>query len=211
MLVAMLDQDTLIEIESLALEMLTSHGFDPDQAPSMDLLCKRVTGSLPRYRRVVGCKGSIVPVDEKRWITSVHLMLPPFVQRETIGHEMGEYTAITKRMVFGSLAEREAWCDAFGACLVAPQPAFRRATKRIGHRVHALAKSFQTSQATAALRIAEVTGRSVCCLAKTRPIARGEPFAWPEDLNELVRAVRKPPPGVHPVRTDNLWTLMRSA
>jgi hypothetical protein len=203
----MFDQETLFEIEALALEMLSAHGFDPDSSPSMDLLCKRVTKSAPLYTRIVGRKGYITPFGED-WLLGVHKMLPPFVQRETIGHELGEYTVIKRGMVFETLAEREAWCDAFGACLVAPRPAFRRATRRIGHRVHVLARSFQTSQATAALRIGEVTGRSVLCLAKTRPIARGEPFAWPTTVEELRQVVQRPPRGVHPVRTDDLWTLM---
>ncbi len=200
----MLDQDAIADIEGDASAMLSQARLENDEAPSMDLLTLRLIGSKPK-RMMMPREGDICPADG-RWILRVHKLAPKPRARWLIGHELGEWWY--RERVFASHAEREAWCDALGAALVAPRLAFRSAMGAIGHRVHVLAEAFHVPQSLALLRVGEVAGRPVALL-RPAPIVRGAEFAWPAGP-ALARAVRRPPAGVHPVRVEERWGLMGS-
>lgn len=123
-----------------------------------------------------------------------------------IGHELAEWWYLTRGRRFENLAHKEAACDALGARLACPQPAFARAVRTIGHRVHTLARCFIVPQGLALLRVGEVTGRPVA-FVRSPPIVRGEDFAWPDGPG-LRKAVERPPASVHLVRADERWGLM---
>lgn len=201
----MLDEDDVHDAEGEGLAMLEAAGVDPDRGASLDLIAERLLGSRPRYVRMVGT-GDLWPF-RGEWILRVHRSLPPVRQREVVSHELAEWRAETTGRRFRSLAHREAWCDAVGARLLCPAPAFRRAVRQVGHRVHGLADAFGTTQGMALLRLGEVTGRPVVLLRARGSIARGAPFGWPEEA-VLARAIRRPPPSIHPVRADDRWGLM---
>lgn len=171
-----LSPDDIVDVEADALALYRLKGFDPDEPPSMKELCWACIGSHPKRVRVVG-ESDITPV-KGRWSMRVHRMVLPERAAWLIGHELGEWWYRTRGHAF-SLAELEARCDAFGAALVAPRPAFARAIKRIGHRVHILARRFRTTQAVALLRIGEVAGRPVAYEGTRARVERGDAFVWP--------------------------------
>jgi hypothetical protein len=195
----MLDDDALAEIEGDALAMFAQARLEPDRSPSMDLLSLRLIGSKPR-RVIMGREADLHPGLAGRYVLRVHRCAPPDRARWLVGHELAEWW-YRDRFFPGGHVEREAWCDALGAALVAPRPAFLSAMRALEHRVHRLAEAFDVPRALALLRIGEVDRRAVIYVRPSGPIARGAAFGWPIGPG-LVRAVGRPPPGVHPVRLD---------
>lgn len=192
----MLDEDALAEIEGDAVAMFALARLERDDAPSMDLLCLRLLKSKPR-RVTMGREADLHPGLGGQYVLRVHRACPKDRARFLVGHELAEWW-YRGRSWAGGHPEREAWCDALGAALVAPRPAFQRAVKALDNRVHRLAEAFNIPRACTMLRVGEVTGRPV--LYPLRGIARGEPFVWPPAA--LARALRERPRGVHPVRLD---------
>lgn len=194
----MLDDETLWGLDGEAVAMIEAAGGDPERGMSMDALCRHELGVRPRYVRMVGTG------DVSWWrgepIVRVHEALPPWRQREVLSHEISEGRATKIGRAFTSLAEREAWCDALGARLLCPAPAFRRVVSRVGHRVHGIAEAFGVSQALSLLRLGEVTGRPVVLLRQPAPLARGRDFAWPPAITPRTRT-----PHAHPIRVENRW------
>lgn len=195
----MLGQDDLDEVEDAALSLYRMKGFDPDEPPSMKELCRACIDSDPERVGVVG-ESDITPING-RWRMRVHRMILPERAAWLIGHELGEWWYRTRGHAFCH-AELEARCDAFGAALVTPREAFARAVKRIGHRVHSLARRFRTTQAVALLRIGEVAGRPVVYEGTKQRVARGVPFVWPANLDAVPRGE------AHPIRVDGRWGMM---
>ena len=199
-----LDRFAITEIEGHARAMLTLAKLPLDRAPSMDVLSLRLIKARPRLV-MMPREGDIYPV-AGRWVLRVHKLAPKDRARWIVGHELAEWWLRDHR--FNCHSEREAWCDALGAALVAPLEVFEAATRAIGHRVHRLAEAFHVPQALALLRVGEVSGRPVALL-RPKPVVRGASFAWP-DREGLAGAVARPPAGVHPVRVDKRWGLMAS-
>lgn len=116
-----------------------------------------------------------------------------------VGHELGHWYLRTRGIY---CEQEEARCDAIGACLVAPKPAFLVAVGALGHRVHELADIFSTTQSLALLRLGETTGRPVLLFRKPSAIVRGEPFEWGDDPRKIPRSI------AHPIKVDDGWGMM---
>jgi hypothetical protein len=202
----MLNDDALAEIEGDAEAMFAEARIPRDDSPSMDLLCLRLLKSKPR-RVMMGRPADVHPGVGGRWVLRVHRVIGKERARWLVGHELAEWW-YRGRVWAGGHPEREAWCDALGAALVCPSPAFRAAVRELDHRVHRLAEAFDVPRALAMLRAGEVTGRPV--FYPLRGLARGDAYEWPADA--LRRALRERPRGVHPVRLDRAeMGLMASA
>ena len=186
-------------IEGDALAIYGAAKADPDAPPAIASLCRALIGSAPQRVRMVG-EADIVPF-RGAWVLRVHRMILPARAAWLVGHELAEWWYHARRHTF-SQVELEARCDALGAALVAPRPAFLRALKRVGHRVHVLAARFQTTQALALLRVGEVTGRPVFYDGRAARLARGQEFTWPADPLALPRRV------AHPIQVDGRWGMM---
>lgn len=179
-------------------------GADPADPPAIGALCKMLTGHAPEFVRMR--EPAYLPVVNGERRVYVRVGTDPARARWLVGHELAEWWYL--RTAYRG-EDVELRCDALGAALVAPRPAFLLALRARGHRVHELAKDFKTTQALALLRIGETTGRPVA-LVRPTPILRGEGFAWPTGPG-LARAVRQPPPSVHPIRVDGRFGLMARA
>lgn len=196
-----MNDDTLADVEGDAALVYERAGADMHDPPSIVGLCVRLTGHPPRFRRQ--CAEACLE-DGKVWLRQ-GLWLPR--ARWLTGHELSERYYAETGYDGADIEER---CDALGAALVAPRPTFLRAMRTLGHRVHALADAFATTQSLALLRIGEVSGRPVMLLRSPEPLVRGEPYGWPS-TSALVRTLRERPAGVHPLRiTDEpgKWGLM---
>lgn len=198
-----LSSDALADVRGDVDAMLAGLGLDPDEPHPVARVCVAAIGTRPQARRLVGREGHYFTLRGVRSVV-VHALVSPERQRWLVGHELGHWWYETRN---ANPEDLEARCDAFGACLVAPAVAFRSAVRSHGHRVHALARAFATTQAIALLRLGEVTGRPVAYLRAKSAIARGEDYAWPP-MPQLADAVKRPPNGVHPVRVDGRWGLM---
>lgn len=194
----MLDLDALEQVEGDAdLIFAMARDADPLDPPAIADLCAMVTGFQPEYSRMVGKRGTVYRKGD-RWRVAITPGLPPAIARETCAHEIAEWYFKTTGYAGADIEER---CDAIGARLLCPRPAFAASLRRVGHRIHELARRYGTTQALAFLRTGEVTGRAVFLpRAADPPIVRGAPFAWP--AMPLRKVLRERPPGVHPVRLD---------
>lgn len=197
----MLGPDELSDIEGDALALFSEAGADPRDPPSIAALCRALTGHAPRFiaqaaeARLVGGR-----VFLRRGLLTARA-------RWLVGHELAEWHYLRARY---RGADIEARCDALGAALVAPRPAFLAATRAVGHAVFSLAEAFGVTQSVALLRIGEVTGRPVVLLRSPEPIVRGGAFEWPS-TSGLVRALRERRSEVHPLRISDepgKWGLM---
>lgn len=204
-----LDPDMLANIEGDAIAFHRRARSKPEDPENLNVLCRRTVGSYPKRVRMVG-RGDLHPgIIGRPWTLRVHVALPPEVARFVVAHELAHWWFIETGWKAHSHAHLEAACNALGAAILAPRPLFLEAVRHVGgHRVHRLAKHFHTTEACVLLRIGETTGRPVA-LVRPQPIVRGEPFVWPSNVVELERAVRHPPPNVHPIRIDVIrWGLM---
>lgn len=191
----MLGPDDLIDCESDADQIMRLASVHPEApvhprelAANLEIQIERSYGARLSHRR----EADIVR-NGSTW--TIHLLMKLSEEREAwiLGHEIGHWYYRT----CGRRPEREeARCDAIGACLVAPRPAFAEAAKILGHRVHELADAFHTTQSLALLRLGEVTGRPVLLFRPFTNIIRGELFEWGHDPRSLPRNV------AHPIKVD---------
>jgi len=187
----MIDGD---ELEFEALALYAAAGADPSDPPGVDALCRRLLGSAPRREAMIGL-ADLTPLPTG-YRLRVNRLAPPEQVAFLIGHELAEWWLDERGISPATLVEREALCDALGARLACPGPAFAHAIDVLGHRVADLARRFRVPRALALLRIGEVARRPVRLLGT--PIrTRGAPFDWHRGR-------------VHPVRLadEGKWGLM---
>jgi len=114
----------------------------------------------------------------------------PFREVWTIYHELSE------RHFYGERGDpaHDFACDATAARLRAPMAAFRRLVHAVGDDFATLASETETSQTSAAMRWAEVTGTPLIVVSPDHVRARGDAFEWPdeEELRRLSRARNLP-------------------
>lgn len=208
----MLSGDEVADVEGDAAVFLSLFGFSDGDAPSVGELCERATGRRPRAVPGLGVEARLEPTidGEPEVLVSAELAATQAARaRFKAAHELGHLFYESVRPYRGTDVELR--CDAFAAAIVAPRRAFQLAIRKCGgHRVHALAKCFATTQSTALLRIGEVTGRPVALQRFTGVTTRGEPYGWPK-ASLLVSALREGRSAVHPVRlTDegDRWGFM---
>lgn len=202
---SMLDEVGCAEVEGDALAFLGWAGADASDPVGVGALCVAATGRRPRRVELDG-EARLDPRGDGVEVL-VNRSLMPARARLKVGHELGHWWY--ERAGYRG-ADIEHRCDLFGAAIVAPWPAFRSAMRGTGHRVHELARLFNTTQSLALLRVGEVSGRPVVLLRPGGAIARGEPFEWPK-TSTLVHALREGRSTCHPLRVNdepNRWGLM---
>lgn len=190
------------DVEGDAAAIYERCGLDAEEPPSIGQLCTLLTGFAPTMVPHMLNEGRCGRVGDA-WRVFVRAGLPKERAVFITAHECAEwfYRSIDYRE-----PDIEHRCDALGAYLVAPRAAFRLAIATLGHSVRDLASAFNAPRSLALLRIGETTGRPVILLRR-EPIARGDDFGWPSGPG-LARAVKRPPPSVHPVRAGDYWGLM---
>lgn len=179
-------------VEGAARRLYELAGADVDQPMWTPKLARLVLG--------VGCiqwadaskmrsEGSLVRIGD-RYRIYVRKNLPPERLSHVIGHELGHW--ICKQDGYRG-PDLEAVCDAIGAALVAPKPAFHAALRALGvDNLPGLAKVFTASQSLVALRAGETTGRPMALVAPSTVRVRGDEFAWPatEEIRQLATRSR---------------------
>lgn len=194
---------TVEECEAAALFAYVKKGLDPERPPAPAVICEKLFGTVPRRERHLRREGLMGLVKGEVWIY-VRASSNPTRERFVLGHEMAH--GLLGRVHADGDHELERICDLLGSCLLAPRPAFEKAVKRYGHAVYDLAHALSITQASAMLRLGEVTGRPVRLLGP-RERVRGEAFQWP-DVRACLRGMHRA--RVHPVRLadEGKWGLM---
>jgi hypothetical protein len=191
----------IADVEGDAASIYRLARADESDPPSIATLCRAVTGYPPTVAKMRE-EGRCARVGDT-WRVFVRRGLSAQRARFIVAHEIAE--AWHRRIGYAE-PDVEERCDALGAALVVPRAACA-AVLRSGHSPKLVAEAFGVERPLALLRIGEVTGRPVL-LVRRRPIARGEPFAWPASETEALRAVKAPPASVHPVNLGGRWGLM---
>jgi hypothetical protein len=203
----MLDADTLADVQGEGDLILRVHRFPTDQRPNIRALLKVWVGVEPEWARI-RTEGARCVLNGQPRIFCRHGT--PLARAIFIWLHEGAHIHFDAAGLRCDPVELEERCNALAAALLAPREAFRAATRARGHRVYELAREFRTTQSLALLRLGEVTGRPVVLLRPPTPIVRGDEFAWPDEAG-LRRAVKAPPPNVHPLRIvdePRRWGLM---
>lgn len=189
----MLTLDDVAEAEWEALLAYEEAGLDPEFPLPVGETCKALFGRPPRPIPGLPREASMAILNNEVEIYYRASMWHGRA-RFACAHEMGHGRLRRHHGTGGLLLEAKA--DLLGACLLAPRPAFLRMVKKLGHSVYDLAHAFDTTHATALLRLGEVTGRPVRLLGQ-RERVRGEPFVWPDVRKCLAGRCRNV---VHPIK-----------
>lgn len=168
-----LSEDDLGDAEGEALLALRAAHLDPHEPVSAVELCTRLTGCPPRYAQQ-RADGQLVGDA----ITLRYGVRPSRVPG-LLAHELGHWWY--QRRGDHDDPRIELRCDAFALAVLAPRPAFERALRHVGHRVHRLADAFAVSQSFALLRVGEVARRPVALVLGRDVVTRGGPFVWTDD------------------------------
>jgi hypothetical protein len=163
-----------ISVERCARGLLRRAGYSDDETP----------GPV-RIAHGLGLTVLEVPADEVRGDGEVQgdtLLVRWGLSRErfnwSIVHEVMEHHAYEVGHRFAHYLDKERWCDAGAAALLAPWRAFRRDIHSFGPEFAALARSYGLSPTAAALRFGECTGTPVAVIAPLSVRVRGVPRAW---------------------------------
>ena len=170
--------------EKLAREVYRAAGR-PDTKPADPVeLARRILGEdAVIVARQLSSEGYLVPI-AGRWRIVVRRGLTRRRLAHVVGHELGHWVCQQAGVV-----DDEDRCDAIGAAIVAPAPAFRSVLARRPPRLRDLAWAFSTSESLVALRYAEVTGEALALVTPDRVRLRGG-YDWPpeNELRELARS-----------------------
>ena len=179
------------DAEADAIYLHTLAGIDPaEPAGPAELACAVLGARTLEYARGLRGGAAIGRVGDG-WRLYVRPGLPPEVESHAIGHELAEWHL--RREYDGQI---EARADRLGAALVAPRPALLAALRAVGEDDAALARAFVVTQPSAALRVAEVTGRPRAVVTRHWVFVRGAPWAWGQSAGDVRQLVRSRRPGL---------------
>lgn len=191
----------MADVEGEAAALYGAAGADMSNPPAIGRLCAAITGHAPMRVRMRQ-EGCLVRVGDS-WRVYIRSGLADDRARFIVAHELAERW---HAMIGYRRDDIEDRCDLLGAALLIPRPAAKIVMAEVGHSPKLIAEAFGSPQQLALLRIGEVSGRPVA-LVRRHPIVRGDEFGWPTGPS-LARAVKRPPPEVHPVRVGDEWGLM---
>jgi hypothetical protein len=193
----MLNEDQLADIETRALAFLAQYGIRDDRPIDVELLALRATG----------CRVREVSQQEEAKLRHVNglpvLQARPGLKatraRWLAGHELGELYLLRTGLV---VEDKEEWCDAFGASVVAPRRLVLALIEEHGHSVYTISHEAGVTQSVALLRIGELTGRPVALLRGgfSPTLIRGDFYAWPDAAGMLALARGADRSIAHPVK-----------
>ncbi len=98
----------------------------------------------------------------------------------------------------------ETRCDALGAALIAPRPAWQTVRRAVGCGIRELAGALATTQSLVLLRRGECDGVPAALVEPRRVLVRGETWGWPDEAT-VRRVARSGAPGVRRVRITDEW------
>lgn len=169
--------DWMGEIEGDAMAIYRRAGFEPDRSVSVVRLARELLGTEVTRASLAGQRESDICTVSGRCVIAIRRGLAPARARWRIGHELGHwwYDRIGYR---GEDIEQR--CDALGAALIAPRPAWLALRRRVGDDVSELATALATTQSLVLLRRGECEGTPTA-LVSGRVLVRGWDFAWPDE------------------------------
>lgn len=194
MLCGMLDTDALADVDGDCGAIYSMARAELDAPPSIATLVRRLLGVSPRLVSMK-TEASLAMVEGQPRIF-VRRGTRPTRARWLAGHELAEWWYARVGYRGEDIEER---CDALGAALVIPRPAFVRAWRTYGDDPAEIATALDTTQSLALLRLGECIGTPVVLLRPGGPIVRGSEFVWPCEA-ELRRAAKIGRPGLRKVQ-----------
>lgn len=175
------------DAEADAVEIYQRAGVDPAEpegpgALALALFGREAVAYVAPHRLVRDAAGGTL---NGRWRIAVRRDLPPERETHAIAHEIAEWHL---RRTCSERVERMA--DRLAAALVAPREALASVLRDVGEDYPAIARTFVTTQTSAAMRVAEVTGRPRVVVTRSWVFVRGRPWVWGASLEE-VRALAR--------------------
>jgi hypothetical protein len=183
--------DWMGEIEGDAMAIYRRAGFEPDRSVSVVRLVRELLHTDVVRASLAGQRESDICTVGGRSVIAIRRGLAHARARWRIGHELGHwwYDLIGYRC-----EDIEARCDALGAALIAPRPAWLALRRRVGDDVRELAEALATTQSLVLLRRGECEGTPIALVSR-RVLVRGWNFAWPDEAT-VRRVARTGHPGL---------------
>lgn len=179
--------DWIGEVEADAANIYREADFDPCEPRGIGRLVDGILHSKPQYEANMLRESAIAKV-KGVWTIYVRKGIAARRARWLVAHELAHYWLKKIGCVDREVEQR---CDALGAALVAPRPAFRAVRRMLGGDSKELADAFATTQSLIMLRRGECEGIPVAVVG-ARVIVRGDDFGWPgeAELRRIARAGR---------------------
>jgi hypothetical protein len=174
-----------IDVECEAGRLYDEVDADTYSPPGPRRIAKRLELQVRRCDGFVAGGDAVLVRWKEQWIIFVRRNLSEVRLDFAIAHEIAEWHLARLRY---REEDVEDVCDALAGAIVAPRDAYRCALRDRGTAFEGLAHAFRTTQTCVALRLGEVTGRSLVLLAP-RIRVRGDLFVWPNE-RELRRIAR---------------------
>lgn len=186
--------------EAEALALYARLNLDPHEPPGVGRVAVALLGARCIERvdaRVLRGADAETCMVHGTWRIFVRRGLATDRLAHVVGHELGH-------IVLGATGETgdelERLCDAIGAAIVAPRPAFRAAIRDEDGDVHRLAERYRITPSCSTMRIGECTGEPVALVTPGLVRVRGpEEFVW-GDEGTLRRLARTGAPGLRRVQ-----------
>jgi hypothetical protein len=187
--------DWMGDVEGDAIAIYRRAGYEADRSVSVVRLVRELLHTEVMRAHLTGQRESDICTSNGKAFIAIRRGIAPARARWRIGHELAHWWYD----LTGYRGEDiEARCDALGAALVVPRPAWLSLRRRVGDDVRELAASLATTQSLVLLRRGECEGTPTALVEPRRVIVRGWDFAWPDEA--IVRRVaRTGHPSLHKV------------
>lgn len=189
------------EIEGEAVAIYRAAGIEPDRPVSIFRIVQELLHTKVDRSPMSNGKESDTYVLRGEQIIAIRRWIPAARSRWLIGHEIAHWWF---RRIGYQGEDIEARCDALGAALIAPRPAWQVVRRAVGCGIRDLAEALGTTQSLTLLRTGECEGTPSALVEPQRVVVRGDPWGWPDE-STVRRVARVGAPGVKRVKiTDEM-------
>lgn len=189
------------DIEGDAIAIYREAGEEPDRPVSIVRIVRKLLHTDVVRATMISTHESDICMMHGEHVIGVRRGIAAPRARWLIAHELGHWWH--DRIGYRG-EDIEARCDALGAALIAPRPAWQHVRRAVGCGIKDLAGALATTQSLVLLRRGECEGEPVALVQPRRVLVRGADWGWP-DPDTMRRVAKVGAPGVRRVRITDEW------
>jgi hypothetical protein len=176
----------MADIEGDAVAIYRRAKLDADRPVPIGRIVWELLGTKIQSAPLISTREATVGTSEGKTVIAVANRIARPRARWLAAHELAHWWYDLIGYRGEDIEER---CDALGAAIICPRPAWLALRRRVEGDVHELARRLATTQSLALLRRGECEGTPAALVQPRRVVVRGWDFAWPAE--EVVRKVAR--------------------
>lgn len=184
------------EIEGEALAIYHQAKLEPDRPIPIGRLVRELLHTKITRSPMISNRQAAIYEFNGQYVIGVRRGIPGPRARWLAAHELAHWWFDRMRYIGEDIETR---CDALGAALIVPMPAWRHVRQAVGCKIRDLAEALATTQSIALLRHGECDGVPVALIEARHVLVRGDAWGWPSE-SEIRRVAKTGVPGVKVVR-----------